>query len=470
MRWFLPLCLCLVSLLTVAGDNGELRLIQAQADLPKIDLWLDLPTGNHLLKADQFSINIGSHPVEISAIDSFDQSGEGIGYIFLVDVSKSLNTQQFAQIKQALLRWLDGMTPNDSAALISFGSEVKQQLAFSNEQSKLNNAIALLQATDQETNLFRALLEGIALGRSQANGLPTRRAIVVLSDGIDDSVNGVSIEEVLKQSSEYRVPIYSIGFAAPPINDNKRKGLKVLGMLARQSGGHFVQAENGRLDEAYESQFEKITQAYRLRLDCPTCVADGQSYRLNLIWTDGQRNLNDGLDIRLLPLTKPDAAQSSPAVAVDGSLQQIYLLSLAALVIAILLLWFYRRRQLALHTDEAVFLAMAAATATDEPDHQAGFGVSLTTISGKQKGQRHRLRIVSSAIIGRLPNCELCLEDSEISAQHAVLRVVDNRLTVRDLRSTNGTLVNGVPIHNEYPLRNGDLLLLGRTELRVELP
>ena len=39
---------------------------------------------------------------------------------------------------------------------------------------------------------------------------------------------------------------------------------------------------------------------------------------------------------------------------------------------------------------------------------------------------------------------------------------------IRDLNSTNGTLVNGVPIHNDYPLRNGDLLLLGRTELRIE--
>jgi Mg-chelatase subunit ChlD len=467
--------LCLLSQAVYAGEVADLRLIQARADLPAIDLWLDLSVGNTLLKADQFNISIGSHPVSISAIDSFNQTGEGMGYIFLVDVSKSLNAHQFTQIKQALQRWLDGMNPNDKAALITFGSEVRQQLAFTSDQNKLNNAVALLAATDMETNLFRGLLEAIALGRQQSPELPERRAIVVLSDGIDDSVNGVSAEEVLNQSSEYRVPIHSIGFVTPPLNDSKRKGLKVLGMLARQSGGYFVQAEVGHLDAAYESQRLKIAEAYRLRLECADCVADGQSYRLNLTWNDGQHSLNDGLDLRLLP--KAEMPKSEGKTVLDSSWLQIYIISLASLVVGILLLWLYRRSKIGDYSDDAIFQSMEAvvnssdaANAIDSAAQSGRGSISLTVVSGTQKGHCHRLQIVSSAIIGRLPSCELCLgDDAEISAQHAVLRVVDNRLMVRDLRSTNGTLVNGVPIHNEYPLRNGDLLLLGRTELRVNL-
>jgi pSer/pThr/pTyr-binding forkhead associated (FHA) protein len=56
----------------------------------------------------------------------------------------------------------------------------------------------------------------------------------------------------------------------------------------------------------------------------------------------------------------------------------------------------------------------------------------------------------------------------EISAQHAMLQYLENKLSIRDLSSTNGTLVNGVPIHNTFPLKSGDLILLGRTELRIE--
>lgn len=476
MRILALACFCWLSLNVFAADVGDLRLIQARAELPRIDLWLELPEGT-VLTANQFNISVGSHPVDISSINSFNQTGEGISYIFLVDVSKSLNPQQFTQIKQALAHWLDGMTPKDRAAVISFGSEVKEWVAFTDDRDKLDKIIAQLAAEDKETSLFRGLLDAIALGRQENPALPSRRAIVVLSDGIDDSVNGVSFEEVIKQTDEFRVPIHSIGFAMPPLNDTKRNGLKVLGMLARQSGGHFVQAEAGQLDVAYERQFQQITQAYRLRLDCPNCVADGQSYRLNLTWNDGQHSYSDGLDLRLLPRSQAPA-EAVAGLPLDNTWLQIYVISLAALVIGILLLWLYRRRQAISAAKEIPFKAKDIIVETATPSiaapsqpAQGGFKVTLITVSGAQKGQCHRLQIVSSVFIGRLPSCELCIgEDSEVSAQHAVLRIRDNRLMVRDLHSTNGTLVNGVPIHNEFPLRNGDLLLLGRTELRIALP
>jgi pSer/pThr/pTyr-binding forkhead associated (FHA) protein len=38
---------------------------------------------------------------------------------------------------------------------------------------------------------------------------------------------------------------------------------------------------------------------------------------------------------------------------------------------------------------------------------------------------------------------------------------------IEDLGSTNGTQVNGVPIQAPYALADGDLIGLGRSELRV---
>lgn len=477
MRILLVVCFMLLCRFTQAGEIRELRLIQANAELPAINLWLNLPNGS-VLNPSQFNVSIGSHPASVSAIDSFSQTGDGVGYVFLVDISKSLSEQQFMQIRQALQRWLDGMNSHDQAALISVGSQVKLLVPFTNDHNKLANAIDQLALTDMETNLFRGFLEAMTLGRQQGPGLPVRRAIVVLSDGIDDNVNGVTLDEVFKQNDEYRVPIHSIGFAAAPINDTKRKGLQVLGMLARQSGGHFVQAEAGKLDQAYDSQFQVINQAYRLRLQCPECRADGQSYRLNLIWSDGVRSLSDGLDLRLLPTREESPDQAShPIIDLDNPLMQIYIVSLVTLVAGILLLWLYLRRK-ALNFPENVAPPLPAKLVdpkSGQPGQSAslaagGFNVSLTTVSGNQRGQSYNLQINSSVIIGRLPTCELCLaDDMEVSAQHAVMRVRDNRLMVRDLHSTNGTLVNGVPINNEFPLRNGDLLLLGRTELRVVL-
>ena len=47
--------------------------------------------------------------------------------------------------------------------------------------------------------------------------------------------------------------------------------------------------------------------------------------------------------------------------------------------------------------------------------------------------------------------------------------VQSGRLFLKDLGSTNGTLVNGVPIQGLYPVDDGDRILLGKTELRLAI-
>ena len=68
-------------------------------------------------------------------------------------------------------------------------------------------------------------------------------------------------------------------------------------------------------------------------------------------------------------------------------------------------------------------------------------------------------------VIGRSPECQIVLPDFGISRNHAKV-VVSERGEARilDLKSKNGTQVNGVPVV-EAPLRDGDRILLGKFEL-----
>lgn len=459
--------------LVEAQEADDLRLIQVQTDLPDMTLWLNLPAAS-VLKPEQFSISVGAKSAKVTAIDGFQQTGEGVAYIFLVDISKSLTPGQFEQIKKALHHWLDDMGEQDQAALLTFGREVKQTLAFTADHEKLNKAIDGLAATDMETSLYRGLLEAISLGRLQSEDLPARRAIVILSDGIDDSLNGVSVDEVFKQNQEYRVPIYSIGFATPSVNNVKRQGLKVLSMLARQSGGYFVQAQAAQLDSAYAQQQQQIMQAYRLQIDCAACQADGQLYRLNLTWNDGLHTLSDGLDMRLLPKASaniPKMAKQSPQNTNDMPIQLIiFPVVFLAFIVGLVLVY---RQRLAQAKDNSFELAVTHPVKdkpTAELQANGSVSVKLTVVAGVHKGRVFQLKIAERATLGRAEHCDLILgDDVEISGQHVMLQRLAGKLSARDLNSTNGTLVNGVPIYNDYPLRHGDLLLLGRTELRIEL-
>jgi hypothetical protein len=67
-------------------------------------------------------------------------------------------------------------------------------------------------------------------------------------------------------------------------------------------------------------------------------------------------------------------------------------------------------------------------------------------------------------MVGRLPDCDLVIEDPSVSKRHAVIQWdrVMRRCTVSDSGSTNGTMVNGAGLGGpEIQLRDGDLVLFG---------
>jgi adenylate cyclase len=67
-------------------------------------------------------------------------------------------------------------------------------------------------------------------------------------------------------------------------------------------------------------------------------------------------------------------------------------------------------------------------------------------------------------VIGRSPECQVVLKDFGISRNHAKLVVDEDGVRILDLKSKNGTQVNGVPIV-EARLKDGDRILLGKFQI-----
>jgi adenylate cyclase len=67
-------------------------------------------------------------------------------------------------------------------------------------------------------------------------------------------------------------------------------------------------------------------------------------------------------------------------------------------------------------------------------------------------------------VIGRSPECEVVLKDFGISRQHAKVVVGPDGVRIVDLKSKNGTQVNGVPVVEAH-LKEGDRILLGKFAL-----
>lgn len=72
-----------------------------------------------------------------------------------------------------------------------------------------------------------------------------------------------------------------------------------------------------------------------------------------------------------------------------------------------------------------------------------------------------RLEPGREVVIGRSAECELRLPSGEASRRHAIVGWRGANAVVRDLGSTNGTLVNGAKIDGERELEPGDRIEIG---------
>lgn len=532
-----------------AAAPTSLRIVQALAEGTDVTAYVavrdaqDQPVPGEGIAS--LHATLGAQVAEVVSATPFAQTGEGVLYVFLVDISGSLDAAQFGRIKTALRDWVAALGPQDQAAILTFGTQVQTPVAPTADPVMLGATLDTLVATDPRTALHQALAQGLALGRQRGEHLPTRRALVILSDGLDDAPGGMTVEEVEAHLAESPVPIYAIGFSRVRDQAQRERGLATLGRFARRSGGLFVDASAGDPGAAYATMRETIRAVDRVHLRCPTCTADGNRYRLQIALDVAGLTLADGVDVRLYPLAAagaapveatapgepdpvpagdqppesdaqagvesndpttapaPPAAQANGSGGIEAPAADSLLHGLrsgvpwwigapVAAVLAILLgLLMARRRRRSANPVDAIIpvdpvdgLDPVDPVEPVEPDGAVppgqpipepprpprveGPSVALTFKSGARRGELVRLVLAPSALIGRSGGCALALrDDDEVSAQHARLTAQAGRILLADVGSTNGTLLNGVPLTAPTPLHDGDVVRVGQTELHV---
>lgn len=94
-------------------------------------------------------------------------------------------------------------------------------------------------------------------------------------------------------------------------------------------------------------------------------------------------------------------------------------------------------------------------------------GIAQETMTLVVDGRRTRLsKRVSS--IGRSRDCDVVVPDPNVSRTHAEVRHIGMDYFLIDAGSTNGLTVNGQRV-KRHALADGDVIVMGTTEIRVEL-
>lgn len=519
LRLIFPLLLLFVSCGSLYAAPATLRVRQAFFHYPSLTVYIDLwdeagkkvdpgPDGN-------ISATVGNQPVKIDEWYPFSSQKVGITSVFLVDISASIKPKRFDELKQTIAAMIEKMNPLDRAAIISFGEKVTLEQDFTSEKKSLLYSLQSLKAKDQRTQLNQGLLRGLELARMKRDDLPLRRVIILCSDGIDDMPGGATQDEVREAMALDPVPVYSIFFDSDSMSKSLREtALKTIGEFSRRSGGEVFDAKSSAFEAAFKNITASLNESLVLKMDLSELKFDGTPGRVEIGYSDGGTSLYDGINIRFSPQPVQEtatqesqevlSADAASVVSEDSQMAnevlsadltpadneefgQILMKNWkylaaggAALILLGVLLYNQKRKKQALlkqqekekQSESAVTMRMPRVSPTVSIPKVPSLRIELVvTGTSTAAGERFTVNVADRFVLGRKSGSSALAipGDGTISGRHCELIFSMGKLFVADLQSTNGTMVNGVPVKGEYPLNDGDRLMLGKTELRLRI-
>jgi VWFA-related protein len=190
------------------------------------------------------------------------QSNLPLRVVLLIDLSDSIR-DRFKFEKEAASAFLkDIVRPNvDRAMVISFNSKVRVVHGFSGNVKSLNHSIQELQAGG-DTAFYDAIAVASAQLRSEAGPRLTRRAIIVISDGVD-TASERKLEKARQEALSSEEVIFALSTNSPA--EPNAPGNLILRQLTTLTGGHILPAyERGDLKAAFRRVEKALRSEYVL--------------------------------------------------------------------------------------------------------------------------------------------------------------------------------------------------------------
>lgn len=519
LRCVVASCSILIATTGVAWAQASVSISQAVADSGGVTAYFTVREGDRpVATVTQAAITgvLEGRSLTITSLAKVDAANTPVLYVILVDVSKSIGEDALNLFRNAATRLIDTMQPADRVTLFSVGETVTPELQASADKDVLKQTLKRLRATSSKTLLYDAIGRGIERAQLTRSGEPTRRAIVIFSDGQDDG-SGLTIDNLRQRLDSARVPIFVTGYRPASLNAAGQAALRTLQNLATTSGGIYADAAPTEIQRVHERVQTAVREGWVAKFTCGRCPFDGLSHTLLVTYASGGYTPNDSLKVTL-PFVIVDVPwwRQWPFLATTGGV---------GLVLMGVVLWLAlrprrsgvtidgsapavkRRHNVTVRVDPANRLNAPSAPVPPMPPPRAappppvtivnppiratpanpapspakpvtpavsGIGrgsVSLTVVTGGRPGASFALPVDSgrSVAAGSSRQCQVVLEDDpSVQERHFEIVSEGGQMFVID-RAGGRTRVNGVRIDGRSRLETGDLIGAGSTELRIRI-
>lgn len=424
--------------------------------------------------ASAFRLLVNGKPVaKPDKAEPFERAGQELYLVLAVEIS-ALFAPSFEKIKETLREFLESLPPKTKVKLVQFGYEIEPTPVFM-APGALAPIIDDINPDDQgDVQLLNAIQAGlVALNKVQPGKdksgeplPPPRKAIVVLSDGMNQLMDRKTFRRVGDVLRQNGVPLFPIAFS--PRDD--RGPLLNLGELAKRSFGTFRWAQkDADLKDQFQNLAEELKKDHVLHFT-------GKKLSLDALRT-AQFALQCG-DLKSNTIMQPGVPPPKPST---------WWKWLLGIVLTLVGLWgaaqgalFVLKRKAmkmgALGPPPAqvgVQVPQAAPTqllgyATMKGNRPLGATlIGIGALAGKRVGIEHTV-IVGRSVAGST-NLQVNTDDS-LGPSHCEIRREPNGFFLIDYGAPSGSFVNEQRVAGKQLVNDGDLIRLGNaTQLKFRL-
>ncbi|NOT62043.1 MAG: VWA domain-containing protein [Acidobacteria bacterium] len=261
----------------------------------------DKASGSFLtdLKAEEFTVFEDGVAQPIS---SFALKRMPVHVVLLIDTSSSV-TKELDDFKASAFRFISSLDSEDNVSIITFADKVELVQDWTTSRPLLKRALNRLQG-----GMFTSFYDALWLAANeQLDKIKGRKAVIVLTDGIDNGNTRITYDRAFRALVEAEVPTYvvsktriemrktseEVGFYEKndsPLNRSRLTGLREyltnlsdsetrLNKIAEETGGRiFLPQTFDDLTTAYQQVAEELRSQYVL-FYTPTKVERDGKYR-----------------------------------------------------------------------------------------------------------------------------------------------------------------------------------------------
>lgn len=461
---------------------------------------------------ENITVQVGTAVCSSVEKNTLSETKQSIRTLVVLDNSESIPKKDRKKISKILRNVISDKAENEQIAIAVLNKDMEYLADYTSDNAVLKSAVSQITYRNTKTYLTDVLYEWFSKEYIPRQAESYYR-ILVIADGTDNKPIGYTQDEFYSMLKDYPVPIYAIGVKTKNNNEN----LENMFAISRASNADSFLLDDIENVQDISNALHEGRTIVKLVIRPQAELLDGNRKTVKILFESGdtlstemvmpqvkyeqkETVIQDDENEERTDVKDEESNVWDEKGGKDNVSKKKILILTATVGAAVLLLLaviflFARKKKAHSQTGQE--------SASDNPvnqiqEQQSTFREDKTEVGVSPFPQNSDQTVVvwnpgvayqlilqdvnvtaksiefplkRSAIIGRKPDMsDIAFEnDKTVSGRHCEVAVRDGRFYITDLKSSNGTYINGRKVVSEMEIFPGDLLRLGKLELKFHI-